>query len=249
MARRIDDGTTQADYTLDVMLTRFRQLQITSGAGVTVRTHHYADDGDTPVVDCRGFVIHPYPSRPRWSGGNLSRRLDTVHWKLRNLHGDFIATIEGTAPGVSAVHETNEFGMTRTGNGPAGRYGWLGSALRDAANPAGLILMGVRLYNPATGRFLSADRHYAGSANAYDYASQDPINESDTAGTSYADATSPAGHGPGTAPPTSDGQCPVHVPVVREFAELARPTADGLHRRRNVLRFRPDGDAVSHPRC
>ncbi len=50
----------------------------------------------------------------------------------------------------------------------------------DGANT--VVLMGARLYNPMTGRFLQVDPLPGGSANAYDYVSQDPINESDVSG-------------------------------------------------------------------
>jgi hypothetical protein len=36
--------------------------------------------------------------------------------------------------------------------------------------------MGVRLYNPTTGRFLSTDPIAGGNANPYEYCSGDPIN-------------------------------------------------------------------------
>lgn len=35
--------------------------------------------------------------------------------------------------------------------------------------------MGVRLYNPSTGRFLSTDPVPGGNANAYEYCTADPI--------------------------------------------------------------------------
>lgn len=47
---------------------------------------------------------------------------------------------------------------------------------------AGVSLMGVRLYNPVTGRFLQTDPVPGGSANAYDYAGQDPLNRFDLDG-------------------------------------------------------------------
>jgi uncharacterized protein RhaS with RHS repeats len=43
--------------------------------------------------------------------------------------------------------------------------------------------MGVRSYVPAVGRFISVDPVSGGSANAYDYANQDPVNSFDLTGT------------------------------------------------------------------
>ena len=42
--------------------------------------------------------------------------------------------------------------------------------------------MGVRLYTPVLGRFLSVDPVEGGSANTYDYTNADPINEIDLDG-------------------------------------------------------------------
>ncbi len=42
--------------------------------------------------------------------------------------------------------------------------------------------MGARVYVPQMGRFLQTDPVVGGSANAYDYAGQDPVNDNDLAG-------------------------------------------------------------------
>jgi hypothetical protein len=42
--------------------------------------------------------------------------------------------------------------------------------------------MGVRLYNPATGRFPSTDPVHGGNLNAYEYAHADPLNRYDLNG-------------------------------------------------------------------
>ena len=44
--------------------------------------------------------------------------------------------------------------------------------------------MGVRLYNPTLGRFLTTDPVVGGNANPYDYCTGDPINCTDLDGRS-----------------------------------------------------------------
>ncbi|MDP9183601.1 MAG: hypothetical protein M3P04_12610, partial [Actinomycetota bacterium] len=84
------------------------------------------------------------------------------------------------ATGIAPYNESSEFGLPRTGTSP--KYGWLGSHRRATDTLGGIVLMGVRLYNPASGRFLQTDPVVGGSANAYDYAGQDPINRFDLDG-------------------------------------------------------------------
>jgi RHS repeat-associated protein len=59
-------------------------------------------------------------------------------------------------------------------------YGWLGAHER-ATLGAGLILMGARLYDPATGWFTGPDPVYGGNDTAYTYPT-DPVNEQDLDG-------------------------------------------------------------------
>ena len=65
---------------------------------------------------------------------------------------------------------------------PTRRYGWLGAKQRSAETPTGVIRMGDRVYVPQLGRFLQVDPIPGGSANAYDYANQDPVNVFDLDG-------------------------------------------------------------------
>ena len=81
----------------------------------------------------------------------------------------------------------DEFGSPQTLAGGGGataspRYGWLGAAQRSAESASGTILMGVRLYAPWLGRFLTIDPVPGGSATAYDYCNADPVNCTDLDG-------------------------------------------------------------------
>ncbi len=95
-----------------------------------------------------------------------------------SLHGDVAKTAtSGASTPDGDTLDTDPFGVPRT-NGAA-RYGWLGGKQRSAEALGGVILMGVRLYAPTLGRFLSIDPVPGGSDNAYDYAGQDPLNTYD----------------------------------------------------------------------
>nr|WP_251065837.1 RHS repeat-associated core domain-containing protein [Streptomyces sp. ISL-36] len=74
--------------------------------------------------------------------------------------------------------DSDEYGNPRAGQ-PAVRYHWLGAKQRSSETL--LVLMGVRLYNPQTGRFLSADPVYGGNADACAYPG-DPVNQYDLVG-------------------------------------------------------------------
>lgn len=101
--------------------------------------------------------------------------------QLANPHGDIVATASGV-PGTASIDsysETDEYG-NRSG-GTSSRYGWLGAFQRSHDTIGGLTLMGARLYNPATGLFLSVDSVVGGGVNPYSY-SPDPINTYDLDG-------------------------------------------------------------------
>jgi RHS repeat-associated protein len=106
-----------------------------------------------------------------------------LDWQITNLHGDVVASIRGSDAGLTSTRVYDEHGAPRN-SADVGtvRYGWLGAEQRSADNPAGLIAMGVRVYNPAAGRFLSVDPIYGGNANPYEYCSGDSVNCSDITG-------------------------------------------------------------------
>lgn len=104
---------------------------------------------------------------------------------MANIHGDIVATVpnqtSGAGTSTSSYGETTEYGLVRSGFASLGRYGWLGVAQRSSDALSGLFLMGVRLYNPTTGQFLTRDPVSGGNENAYTYPN-DPVNMSDVTG-------------------------------------------------------------------
>ncbi|HEX2057383.1 MAG TPA: RHS repeat-associated core domain-containing protein, partial [Actinomycetota bacterium] len=176
------DGRTNT-YALDPL--RRERVKTVSGTSSRTETSHYADDSDAPAWTQDAGTL-------RWRryvsgiGGDLVAIVDStsgVTLQLTNLHGDVVgeATIgSGGSAVLGATFETDEFGVPKTNDGRT--YGWLGAKERSKELPSGVVQMGVRSYVPTLGRFLQVDPVVGGSANAYDYAYQDPVNITDLDG-------------------------------------------------------------------
>jgi RHS repeat-associated protein len=180
MTRSISGAAAQATYTLDVPADRYRGYTVTTGGVTNAHTYHYSDETDKPSwIAENGW----YTRRVEGMSG-LSAFVTGpdahLEWQIINLHGDVVATQLAGSPGLAQTSVTDEYG--RPVNGSALRYGYLGGEQRSADNPGGLISMGVRVYNPGTGRFLSTDPVYGGNSNAYDYCSGDAVNCTDISG-------------------------------------------------------------------
>ncbi|WP_199423903.1 polymorphic toxin-type HINT domain-containing protein [Actinotalea solisilvae] len=168
-------------------------------ANSATKVSHYANDSDEPSWIAEDVTL-PSDVTRYVSGveGDVAVTTSTTgdrELQLVDLHGDVVGTLpiaDGAAQATSEalrLTRNDEFGnplpLTGAGatTGPPTRYGWLGAAQRSAEALGGVILMGVRLYSPTTGRFLSVDPVPGGSANAYDYCNADPVNCTDLAGT------------------------------------------------------------------
>jgi RHS repeat-associated protein len=172
------DGITNT-YSLDAAL-RQRQRTQTGGSNPGTEVYHYAGGSDSPAWIDRGSS---------WSrnivgisGLAIQDSANGITFQLANLHGDIVATASAD-PNATRLLDTFEFDEFGNPKGRTARkYGWLGGKQRRTELSSGVIQMGVRSYVPSMGRFTSVDPVVGGSANNYDYANQDPVNQFDLDG-------------------------------------------------------------------
>lgn len=179
VASQTQGGVTNT-FGLDALMRQRQRVQAGGLQGVEV--FHYSSDSDSPAWTQLGET---WTRNIMGIGGGLTAIAKSgsgTRLQLANLHGDIVATAS-TDPAVSSLElnaRTDEFGIPL--NGTPQRFGWLGESARRTELASGVIQMGARSYVPAVGRFLSRDPITGGSANAYDYANQDPINSVDPTG-------------------------------------------------------------------
>ncbi|MFI5530534.1 DNRLRE domain-containing protein [Kitasatospora sp. NPDC051853] len=149
------------------------------------RTNHYASDGDSPrwiTEDAATGELTRIVDTAGGSFGATTSATGDVVLQFSNVHGDVALRLPLDPADSLLVLDNDEYGNPRSGQ-PATRYNWLGEKVRSSETPTGTVLMGARVYNPASGRFLSTDPVPNGGANAYGYCSGDPVNCRDTTGT------------------------------------------------------------------
>ncbi|CAO5163029.1 hypothetical protein FAIPA1_220042 [Frankia sp. AiPs1] len=174
-------GSTTRTYTLDPT----RRIRSWTQGSSTSTNHYTSGTDDSPAWI--GVTGGAWIRNIHGIGSDLAAVQDdtgTVVLQLADIHGDIVATAPDTtsATSTSSFQETNEFGKPYDPATAYPRYGWLGAKQRSRDTLAGVILMGARLYNPSTGRFLQTDPVPGGSDNPYDYAHQDPYNSYDLDG-------------------------------------------------------------------
>jgi RHS repeat-associated protein len=180
VASQTQDGVTNT-FQLDAMLRQRQRLQAGGLQGTEV--FHYASASDSPAWTERGSS---WTRNITGIGGELTGLQESgkeIELQLTNLHGDLSATaaLSPSATALKATFRFDEFG-NQTSGGFGRRLGWLGGKQRRTELKSGVIQMGVRSYVPDLGRFTSVDPIRGGSASAYDYANQDPINTTDLGG-------------------------------------------------------------------
>lgn len=181
-----------------------RRGRVAGWQEAVTKVNHYDSDSDSPAWIAEDASLPDDITRyVDGLDGNLAMETGKIGARvlqLIDLHGDVMTTLpiqdgQTTADWTALAHQTSdEFGnptdlttgaaVVSDGSAPGkdGRYGWLGGKQRSADALAGVVLMGVRLYDPATGRFWSRDPQPGGNSTAYDYCSGDPVNCTDLDG-------------------------------------------------------------------
>ncbi|MFD9302132.1 DNRLRE domain-containing protein [Streptomyces sp. NPDC060048] len=189
LVRRQTTGTKRQTWELDPKL-RFRSSTVeTQAAGTWTTTetkkNHYSDDSDNPRwidEDASASTITRYVQSLNGSMAASTGKTGGVVLNLASIHGDVALQLPLDTSVAPRAYDSDEYGNARTGKNTDQRYGWLGSEQRSTMQTSDALLMGVRLYSPTEGRFLSTDPLYGGNANPYEYCHGDPVNCTDLTG-------------------------------------------------------------------
>jgi RHS repeat-associated protein len=207
--RTLGTGGSQTTYTLDGANRRLNQTTQTD-TGTSTLLRHYADSSDTPTWSVHTTAGITTTTRYNelinghlgltltTTAGTTKARLDVV-----TPRGDTATSItlsnsmtgpeQTAATSIDNWTSYNEHGQPNqtpntTPGGTTGiGYGWLGAKQRTTLD-TGLVLMGARLYNSASGLFTSSDPIYGGNSTEYGYPN-DPVNNSDVTGLSGSGVT------------------------------------------------------------
>lgn len=145
------------------------------GSGNVLRRFVYARSGDDPILWYEGSTV-----------GQSTRR-----YLLADHEGSIITITDGSGVAI-ATNQYDTYGLGNSLN--EGRFQYTGQAYIPEV---GLYYYKARMYSPALGRFMQTDPiGYTDDLDLYTYVGNDPMDRTDTSGTSGC--------------PTDPGDCEVH---------------------------------------
>ncbi|MET8413042.1 DNRLRE domain-containing protein [Streptomyces sp. NPDC005195] len=150
----------------------------------TVTTSHYGDASDSPVWSVTGTTVARYVHDLAGSLAATTTASGGVVLQLSDVHGNVTVQQPLDTSATVTVRHYDEYGNVLADSTDGAGYDWLGAYQRSGNTLSGYTLMGARLYDPSTGRFLSQDAVYGGNSNAYEYCSGNPITCLDLTGLS-----------------------------------------------------------------
>jgi len=209
-----------------------RRVERRVGASVTNRWIYDGEDRIVAELDGSDNLVSSFAYLPGDHTPFLMRAGGTTYRLVSDQAGSIRLVIDTTTGGVAQRIDYDPFGKpTYSGPQPAGfiPFGFAGGQYDPAT---GLVRMGARDYDPATGRFTAKDpAGFAGGyASLYAYAGGDPVNGGD-----------PSGQGPGAAPPVTGYDNALGTAIEPVARVLSIKNSDGLDRGATNLRYRHEG--------
>jgi RHS repeat-associated protein len=163
-----------------------RRVNETAGSLTTVR--HYSDSSDNPEwttqLSAANLTTEIYTGS---LGAGLAVTTTfkgtarTSSMQLTDIRGHTVTNLDLDSNSVGAWSVYDSFGNPQTSQTNTNLINYSSYGQQERATTTGLILMGARVYNPATNQFTSKDPIPGGNENSYTYPN-DPINGSDFSG-------------------------------------------------------------------
>lgn len=175
LMRTATSGSASTSWTLDGEGRVVKRLE-----GTSETRYRFAGSGDTPAweEDASGAVTTTFVSGP--AGLLSSYASGTPTFYLFDGHSDLVQTRD-VGGSLIQSYSYDENGNVTSAQSPS-RYGYTGRWQKERHPGSSLIRMGVRMYDPLTGRFTSGDPIQGGDRNAYLYAGANPVNNYDLDG-------------------------------------------------------------------